>query len=70
MSPAVAGPVGWAGGGGTSKTIDAILPGFMIGVTKWMRRYIEANPPNWLLDHENPQGRCYGQGEKLQFFCY
>lgn len=33
-----------------------------------IRRYIADNPANWMLDHENPQGRCYGQGEKQQSF--
>ncbi len=35
-----------------------------------IRRYIEANPANWMSDHENPQGNCYGQSEKQQFFTY
>lgn len=83
---------------GTSRTVGAIVRGFKIGVTKWMRqnadvrdvwqrnyyehvirgeeqfshirRYIEGNPANWMLDHENPQGNCYGQSEKQQFFTY
>jgi len=83
---------------GTSRTVGAIVRGFKIGVTKWMRqnadvrdvwqrnyyehvirggqqlsrirRYIEDNPANWMLDHENPQGKCYGQSEKQQFFSY
>jgi len=83
---------------GTSRTVGAVVRGFKIGVTKWMRqntdvpdvwqrdyyehvirseqqlcrirRYIEANPANWMLDHENPQGHCYGQSEKQQFFTY
>ena len=83
---------------GTSRTVGAIVRGFKIGVTKWMRqntdvrdvwqrnyyehvirserqlsrirRYIEANPANWMLDHENPRGNCYGQSEKQQFFTY
>jgi REP element-mobilizing transposase RayT len=83
---------------GTSRTVGAIVRGFKIGMTKWMRqntdvrdawqrnyyehvirgerqlsrirRYIADNPANWMLDHENPQGNCYGQSEKQQFFCY
>ncbi|MDI9434259.1 MAG: transposase, partial [Planctomycetota bacterium] len=35
-----------------------------------IRRYIEGNPANWMLDYENPQGQCYGQGEKERFFTY
>lgn len=35
-----------------------------------IRRYIEDNPANWRFDHENPQGHCYGQSEKQQFFTY
>jgi len=35
-----------------------------------IRRYVEANPANWMLDHENPQGNCYGQSEKQQIFTY
>lgn len=35
-----------------------------------IRRYIAENPANWMLDYENPQGQCYGQGEKERFFTY
>ena len=35
-----------------------------------IRRYVEANPANWMLDHETPQGNCYGQSEKQQIFTY
>lgn len=35
-----------------------------------IRRYIEDNPANWMLDHENPQGDCYGQKEKQESFSY
>ncbi len=35
-----------------------------------IRRYIDDNPANWPLDHENPQANCYGQNDKQQSFCY
>ncbi|MBN2270281.1 MAG: transposase [Sedimentisphaerales bacterium] len=28
-----------------------------------IRRYIEDNPLNWMLDRENPEAKCYGQRE-------
>lgn len=35
-----------------------------------IRRYIADNPSDWMLDHENPQGQCYGQGENQRFSTY
>jgi REP-associated tyrosine transposase len=35
-----------------------------------IRRYIEANPANWMLDYENPQAKCYGQEERQRSYSY
>jgi putative transposase len=35
-----------------------------------IRRYIQDNPANWVLDHENPQSKRFGQMQTLEDFTY